>query len=408
MHLRVCLVLLSVSLSAGPEPEPEPEPTPAPLTEMAFSGVVVDRVTGEPLEECLVGTSPGDAAETGEDGRFDLVVDLGATVSVRCEDRPVRSAALPDLALADWVVEIDSDEGPADACSPSVGVDATAVDGIGGTTELRVVNADATASLRGAFYAQQTVGAGVFEVPPGDFKVLARAYGGPEAGFGISDRQTCDGAALPEVAVVMEPVSTRDLGGTWEPTSSDVALSVFATQPLDDSDFSWWEQDVAHDSSGNPVGWSLTVAEGIGTGPLDLEACQARDGELACRGRLDVDEGGAIALGPLVEPVVPLITVDADGVTVSLPFEIGDGRMTVRMDDLTDPLAQRTVWRGVAAGSELTIATEWFEDGLAGTDYGFRVFAIDGAVIDWSTSPEPTDFVDGYAYQAPGLVQVEN
>ncbi len=394
-------------LTACPEPEPEPEPTPPPLTETAFTGVVVDRTEGTPLEECLVGTDFADAVETNDDGTFDIVVPLGSTVHVACELRPVWSAVLAEVATADWTIEIEGDPVPVDACSPAVTVDATAVDGAGGAMEIRILNATDTASLTGAFYAEQTIGAGVFSVPPGDYTVLARAFGGTEAGFGIASTQTCAGGGGGDVTVVVAPTTTEELGGSWSPTSSDVDLSVSATQPLDSADFSWWDQQVAHLSSGNPVGWSLTIADAIGAGPLDLEGCQARTGQFACRGRLDVGSGTDLDLGELVEPVSGEATI-ADVVTVSLPFDIDSGYMTVRMDDVSDPFAQRTAWRGVTPTNEISVPAEWFADGLAGTDYAFRVFGIDGAEVDWAASFEPHDFVDGYAYQAPGLIQIEN
>jgi hypothetical protein len=293
-----------------------------------------------------------------------------------------------------------------DGCSPSLSVDATAVDGAGGRFELRILNATDTASLNLTFHSEQTVGAGVFEVPPGDFKFLARAYGGPEAGFGKSSLQTCTGGgAVIEVDLTMETVPTRELSGTWAPTSTDVELAVYADMPLDDADFGWWEQDIAHTSSGNPVGWSLTVADDIGTGPLGIEACQSRTDQEACRGRVDIDEDGTIDLGDLVEPVSPTATI-GDVLTVSLPVTIEQGRMTVRMDDITDPFNTQTVWRGIAVGNQISIPVGWFADGLSGTDYGLRFFAIDGAVIDWASSPEPVEFLDGYAYQAPGYLEI--
>ncbi len=405
---RLLLLLTLPALLVGcPEPEPEPEPTPPPVTETAFAGTVVDRQGGDPLEECLVGVTPDDAVETDEDGAFAIVVGLGATVHVACEGRPVWSATLPEIAAAEWTIGIDGGAPPADWCPISLSYDGSAVDGAGGRLELRVLNATDTASLGLTFQSGLTV-EGVFAVPPGDFKVLGRAHGGDEAGFGITDVQTCTGGETAAVALTIEPVATRELSGTWSPTSSDVDLSVTATQPLDDADFGWWEQDVAHAGSGNPVGWSLTVAEGIGTGPLDLEACQSRGDEHACRGRLDVDDsGGSIDLGELVEPVSPAASVDAGGIDVSIPFDVTSGHTVVRVDDFTDPLAIETVWRAVVAdGASATVDAAWF-DALDGSDYLVRVFAIDGSVIDWAASPEPIDFTDGYAYQAPGLLEIE-
>lgn len=406
--LRPLLGLLLV-LSACPEPEPEPEPTPPPLTETEFAGVVVDQANGTPLGECLVGTDPGTAIETDDDGRFSVVVPLGSTVHVACELRPVWSAVLAEVAATDWRIEVDGDPVPTDACSPSITIDATGVvPGPGGAMEIRILNATDTASLTGAFYAEQTIGAGVFSVPPGDYTVLARAFGGAlAAGFGIAPTMTCVGGESDQVTVVVEETSTEELGGTWTASSSDVDFFVSATQKLDSADFGWWDQNVTHRYSGNPVGWSLTIADAIGAGALDVEGCQGRLGQRGCRGRLDVGSGTDLDLGELVEPVDGEATI-GELVTVSLPFDIDAGYMTVRMDDLTDPFDQRTVWRGVTPSNEISVPAAWFADGLAGTDYGFRIFGIDGAEVDWAAAFEPHGFVDGYAYQAPGLLQIEN
>ncbi len=395
-------------LGCPPAPEPEPEPEPEPVTETALHLTLTDRLTDVPVSGCEVGTALDSVVTSGADGVAELTVDVGSTVHVRCATGPVQSWQLPAIAEVTWTLEIDRAVGPDVAvwCSPTVHVDSSALGaGNGGRIELRVLNADQTAGFTTNFQPTLTL-AGVFFLPQGDYKLFGRAYDGTQGGFGRSALLTCDGdGSAPEVDLVVEPVPLRELSGTWGPaTGADAEL--FAHQQLDDPDFDWFDFTVAHRSSGNPVGWSLTVAEEIGAGPLDLEACQTIDDATACLNLLEIDDSDDVAVGDLPLPVTADVGRDDDVVWAELPLTLESGHMTVRLDDYTDPFDQAVLWRGHATESAMEIPRDWLDGGASGTDLRVRLFALDGATYDAATSPGVSSFTDGWLSYSPPLTPI--
>lgn len=406
---RTSPLLLTAALLLGCPPAPEPEPEPEPvLTETTLRATLVDRLTDVPLPDCEVGVDLASVVETDDDGLAELVVDAGAVVHARCDSGPVHSWRLPLLAELDWTLSIDTDE-ETDTdvwCSPAVHVDSSALGaGNGGSIELRILNDSQTAGFSTDFVPTLTL-AGAFFVPEGDYKVFARAYDGTVGGFGRTELLTCAGdGSAPEVDLIVEQVDLRDLGGTWEP-SSGMETELFAHRPLDDADFDWFSFKVAHRSSGNPVGWSLTLADGIGAGPLELEVCQSAAAATACLNLLDVDESGDLALGPLVDPVPADAQRDDATISIAVPLDLASGHMTVRLDDVTDPFDQVTLWRGWSPTAEIAVPREWLDGGASGDDVRARVFALDGANYDLGSAIEPTGFVSGWTSFSPPLTEL--
>lgn len=406
---------LSMSLFAAlllgcPTDEPDPEPEPEPITETDMQGTLTDRDTGEALADCEVGVERDDAVLSDGAGAFGLVVDLGAVVHVLCPDAPLHSFAVPELEAIEWAVRIDRGLGqdPGSSCFPTLQMDASALGpDNGGELELRVLNATDTASLTNDFYEGLTL-SNIFMVPQGDYRLYARAFGGEQGGFGSSAVQSCDGdGSNPAVPVVVEPVTLHEIQGTWSSSVAGAEFSVLAYQQLDDAEFSWWSQQVAHDSSGNPNGWSVDVADGIGVGQLDLEACQTVGESTACVNRLDVDDSGTVALGDLVAPADVVATlVSGQRLSVSLPVELSSGRMVVRVDDWTDPLDPVVLWRATSYEASLALPLDWLDEVPDADGMRARVFALDGLTFDFTQGYEPTAWPDGWASWAPGLADV--
>ena len=402
------LSLLAALLLGCPTVEPEPEPDPEPLTETTVHGTLVDRDTDDALSDCEVGVAREDAVLSDGDGAFELVVDLGDVVHVLCPETPLHSFAVPELESIDWTIGVDRGTGmDGGVCYPTMQMDATALGDNGGELELRILNATDTASLTNDFYQTLTL-SNIFLVPAGDYRLYARAYGGEQGGFGASALMSCAGdGSNPTIEVDVMPVDLYDVQGTWSGAAAGADFSVHAWQQLDDPDFSWWSQDVAHTSSGNPNGWSATVAEGIGAGQLDLEACQTVGESTACVNRLDVDDSGTVPLGELVAPADVVATlVSGQRLSVSLPVELSSGRMVVRVDDWADPFAPEIVWRATSYDPSLALPLEWLDEVPAVGGLRARVVGLDGVEIDYTQGYELVDLPDGWVKWAPGLAEV--
>jgi hypothetical protein len=245
-------------------------------------------------------------------------------------------------------------------------------------------------------------------VPEGDYKLYARVYGGTEGGFGASTLQHCDGdGSGPNVEVEIEPLTQRELQGTWSGATAGAEFSINAYQLLDDADFDWWSQEIAHTSSGNPNGWSVTVTDGIGTGPLDLEACQTVGESLACVNRVAVDDTGTIPLGELVPPASVVASLISDQrLSVSLPVELDSGRMVVRVGVWEDAVTEVPIWRATTFDPSIALPLEWLDEVPNADAMTARVFALDGATFDFTQGYEPTDYPDGWVRWAPALADV--
>ncbi len=399
----------AVLLFGCPTVEPEPEPEPEPITETHVQGTLVDRDSDEALADCEVGVERADAVSSDSSGAFELVVDVGAVVHILCPETPLHSFAVPELASIDWTIPVNRGTGqdPATSCYPTMSMDATALGDNGGQLELRVLNATDTASLVNDFYQELTL-SNIFMVPEGDYRLYARAFGGDQGGFGTSTLLSCAGdGSNPTIEVDVMPVTLQDLQGTWSGAAAGAEFSMLAYQQLDDADFGWWSQRVDHTSSGNPNGWTLTVAEGIGAGQLDVEACQTVGDSTACVNRLAVDTSGTVAVGDLVSPADVVATlVSGQRLSVSLPVELASGRFLVRIDDWTDPFAPAVLWRGTSYEPSMALPLEWLEEVPAADAMKARVFALDGATFDFTQGYEPTDLPDGWVQWAPGLADV--
>ena len=408
---RILPVACALAILAGcPEPEPEPDPEPDPLMETVVSGVLVDRDSGEALADCEVGVERTDAVLSDSSGEFELTVGLGAIVHVLCEETPLHSFAVPELETIDWTVRINRETGPdpASSCSPTLAMDATALDADnGGHVELRYLSAVGTMSWTSIFW-QSTTTPNLFIIPEGDYKLLAHAYGGTEGGFGLSAPQSCAGdGSSPTIDVEVTPLTLRQIQGTWSGAAAGAEFEVNAYQQLEEGELDWWWQEVAHTSSGNPNGWSATVADGIGFGPLDLEACQTVNGSMACVSRVAVDDSGTVPLGELVAPESVVASLIADQrLSVSLPVEFSSGRMVLRVGRWVDVNTEVPIWRATSYDPSIAVPLEWLEDLLTDEPLTARVYALDGATFDFTEGYEPTAYPDGWMRWAPALADV--
>jgi hypothetical protein len=400
------------ALAACPEPEPEPEPEPQPeASDLRF--VVVDGITEAPVEECLVGETVEAAVTTGEDGVAALAVARGASVHVLCEGAVLRSFRLPDVDVLDWTVPVDrggSAFDPETWCMPNVEFDGSAL-GIAsgdGSLEIRVLTAERTGRYGSAYYPLLNLEA-YLAVPPGDYEVLARAYGGEVAGFARSGTLNCPGdGAAPDLSLALAPLSVTSRNGTWaglaDADSYDLALRRSAGGVG-----GWYGYRVDHSLLASDTGFTVEMADGIGEGGIDLDACAERaDGAEACVTRVGVAESGTLDVGALPGFVAADLVLCDDG-TVSgggvSGGEFGaDSSWNAELWSEGDFVFTQH-WDAWSSGSLLPVVPAgWFEAaGMvpAPANLELELRGRAGVVFDWTAGWEPVERPDGWtSYRA--------
>jgi len=388
-----------------PEAVPEPEPE---VSRTQVDGVVLDHDSGEPRAWCEVGVDRADSFLSDPDGRFSLTAAPGEVLHVLCSDSPLYSFEIPEVDALHWDIRIDQAWGPdpATSCSPTLHLDGSALpESNGGWMDVGALTADTAYFIDTDFYLESTW-TGVFPVPAGDYQLFARAWGGESGGFVASDRQSCAGdGSVPEVEMALAPIGLRELHGTWSGVAAGAELAVHAHQAVGASLFDSHRFAIAHSSVGGPEGWSVLVADAIGTGPIDIEACQTVGGSTACVNRLEVDEGGLVPVEELPTPVDATVSfVDDERLTVSVPVELTSGRMVVRLHDWSDPLSP--LWRATSWSSSIDAPLEWL-DGLPSPLYlSVRVTAQDGVTFDLPAGYEPLELPDGWIGWSPDRVEL--